>query len=455
MFNSVDKCAYILRDILDRSNYIMIIKQLRGVYDAENPWYNYDEMKNLIIKINPPNRIIFDLFYLGLEVEYESLIQSITFNEINILMSSGIIEKNGDKVKTNGVVILTYQGLYITTEINSWYKNCKNKLTDTYIGPDSLYLAENIKFDKDAIVLDLCSGTGIQGMIAAKSAKKVISIEINPKAVNICRLNIFLNKLDKIIELRKGNLYNCLNNNEKFDYIYANPPFIPMAKYIEYPICGDGGEDGTVILKKITEGLNEYLKDNGEAIIFCECLGNDNNPLFNEYLKKLNNNEILAIYRNRITTGSQIYRVSKLLKLYDDAFNEDNFKSYMKKIYNELNCNFLYSVIYKIKKSDKTSFDILSFIHPWTPNSKAISNNIKVKSDNRKFKVEVDDLVVGCVDNEAKKFIELLNKGKTIQESAEIMFDEYGTKYESVDNLENELLLNAFKLETLGIIRRL
>lgn len=228
-----------------------------------------------------------------------------------------------------------------------------------------------------------------------------------------------------------------------------------MAKYIEYPICGDGGEDGTVILKKITEGLNEYLKDNGEAIIFCECLGNDNNPLFNEYLKKLNNNEILAIYRNRITTGSQIYRVSKLLKLYDDAFNEDNFKSYMKKIYNELNCNFLYSVIYKIKKSDKTSFDILSFIHPWTPNSKAISNNIKVKSDNRKFKVEVDDLVVGCVDNEAKKFIELLNKGKTIQESAEIMFDEYGTKYESVDNLENELLLNAFKLETLGIIRRL
>ena len=121
MFNSVDKCAYILRDILDRSNYIMIIKQLRGVYDAENPWYNYDEMKNLIIKINPPNRIIFDLFYLGLEVEYESLIQSITFNEINILMSSGIIEKNGDKVKTNGVVILTYQGLYITTEINSWY----------------------------------------------------------------------------------------------------------------------------------------------------------------------------------------------------------------------------------------------------------------------------------------------------------------------------------------------
>ena len=48
-----------------------------------------------------------------------------------------------------------------------------------------------------------------------------------------------------------------------------------------------------------------------------------------------------------------------------------------------------------------------------------------------------------------------MNKGKTIQESAEIMFDEYGTKYESVDNLENELLLNAFKLETLGIIRRL
>ena len=74
------------------------------------------------------------------------------------------------------------------------------------------------------IVLDVGTGTGVQGIIAAKrGAKKVISIDIDENCLENARENVEFHKLNGVIEIRKSDLFE--NVNEKFDLIISQLPF--------------------------------------------------------------------------------------------------------------------------------------------------------------------------------------------------------------------------------------
>lgn len=76
------------------------------------------------------------------------------------------------------------------------------------------------------VVLDLGTGTGVQAIIAAKrGAKKVLALDIDDNCLNNAKENINYNKLEKIIEIRKSNLFKAVKPNEKFDLIISQLPF--------------------------------------------------------------------------------------------------------------------------------------------------------------------------------------------------------------------------------------
>ena len=100
---------------------------------------------------------------------------------------------------------------------------------DSAISDSTKIFVKEIKPRKGDIVLDIGTGTGIFSIIAVKrGAKKVISIDIDDNAINNANENKKLNKLDKIIEVRKSNLFENIDNNEKYDLILAN---IPLTNY--------------------------------------------------------------------------------------------------------------------------------------------------------------------------------------------------------------------------------
>jgi len=75
-------------------------------------------------------------------------------------------------------------------------------------------------------VLDIGTGTGVQAIIAArKGAKKVLAIEIDNNSLKNAEENIEFHKLEKVIEIRKSDLFENVNENEKFDLIIAQLPF--------------------------------------------------------------------------------------------------------------------------------------------------------------------------------------------------------------------------------------
>lgn len=454
-----------LSQILNQINYVFILKNLRGGSDFLDPWYNFDLMDKLLDQLDIRYKNTFRILYLGQSVLYKDLLEELNEKQIENMIKAKIWIIDSEHVKTNNLVVLVYEGLKILTEINPWYSTCIKNNTDVYIGIDSLRLAENIYFKKEVEVLDLCSGTGIQGLIAARSAKKVVSVEINEQAASVTQFNIALNGLEKIIELRRGNLYDVLNN-EKFDYIYANPPFIPMLSDVNYPICGAGGEDGLKILNDIFEYLNIYLKVGGEAVIFCQCLGDEKKVFFNEKVKDLcerNCEDVLCLIQDRIPLEYQLRTLTSLTKLFNADFDEENFEIKMSSIYENLNAKYLYSILYQIrqKQNESGELSLLQLQSKWDIDSHAKEDRlVNIVADNESYVInDSNKKRIGYLDKEAFDIYNLLKNGKSVSDITDSLYDEYKHKIKykrfGKSSFLCAVLDNCLKMEQLGLVQRI
>jgi len=128
-------------------------------------------------------------------------------------------------------------------------------------------------------ILDLGTGSGNIPIALAKniSASELISIDISEDALNVARENAFRHEVSSQIEFRQGDLFNALNtDDEKFDFIVSNPPYIPRGEIQNLPpdvqqeprVALEAGEDGLCFYRQIIPQSVMYLKKDG--ILFLE-----------------------------------------------------------------------------------------------------------------------------------------------------------------------------------------
>jgi len=92
----------------------------------------------------------------------------------------------------------------------------------------SLLLAEAMRVEEGFEVLDLGCGTGILSLLAAKrGARRVVAVDVNPKALECTRLNAEANGLEDRVDPRLGSLFQPLKPGESFNLILFNPPYLP------------------------------------------------------------------------------------------------------------------------------------------------------------------------------------------------------------------------------------
>lgn len=135
---------------------------------------------------------------------------------------------------------------------------------------DSRYFAPKIAEMVSGDFLEIGSGTGVVIITVAltnlNSNSIYVATDINPKAVVATRLNAIINGIEDKIDCRVGDVFSCINADEKFDYIFWNHPF------------HKGNEDESMIMRAcfdpgfqgfeayIRDGHN-YLKPNGKLLI--------------------------------------------------------------------------------------------------------------------------------------------------------------------------------------------
>jgi HemK-related putative methylase len=123
-------------------------------------------------------------------------------------------------------------------------------------------------FHADASVLDMGTGSGICALVAARLARRVVAVDINPAAVRCAAVNAILNHLEKRVDLRQGDLFAPVGD-ERFDVVLFNPPF-----FLGVPKDDrDAAWRSNDAARRFAAGLGDHLKPGGAALVLLSSIG--------------------------------------------------------------------------------------------------------------------------------------------------------------------------------------
>src|SRR4029453_6014401 len=74
------------------------------------------------------------------------------------------------------------------------------------------------------LALDLCTGNGIQAILLAAHARRVVATDVNPRALAYPEFHAPLNGA-RNVEMRRGSFFEPVDG-EQFDLVVANPPYV-------------------------------------------------------------------------------------------------------------------------------------------------------------------------------------------------------------------------------------
>ncbi|WP_235931778.1 methyltransferase [Actinomyces respiraculi] len=182
------------------------------------------------------------------------------------LADSGLCRVDGGKLCLPGLALTPVDGILYFHDIPTGRQTL-------YFGTDSLALSTRLQLPVrcDGLrVLDACAGPGLQGLLSAIRGAVVTAVEVNPVAVALCQCNAAINGVaDRISVVRQDIAAFLRGTTDKYNYIFANPPLLPIPPGYGYPFVGDGGADGLALTRRIIE-LGVQVLDKGGRIT---CIG--------------------------------------------------------------------------------------------------------------------------------------------------------------------------------------
>lgn len=125
--------------------------------------------------------------------------------------------------------------------------------------------------------IEIGAGNGFLSLCVYDYVNIIYSVDINPIVVDyLLRIKKKYN-LDKQIILQ-SDLFSKIDQNQKFDLIIFNPPYVPSEKInTEKQTSGidlavDGGKDGLEIINKFIDQLFFFLSDYGVCYLLISSL---------------------------------------------------------------------------------------------------------------------------------------------------------------------------------------
>jgi len=144
--------------------------------------------------------------------------------------------------------------------------------------PETEYwVSKELEEIKGGKFLDIFSGSGCVGVAILKNLPNSLCdfADKYKKAVEQMKINCRVNGIDrKRYKVIQSDVFR--NIKGKYDYIFANPPYIPTTRKnkiqksvlkFEPKAALFGGGDGLFYIRKFLKGAKEHLSDNGQVFM--------------------------------------------------------------------------------------------------------------------------------------------------------------------------------------------
>jgi release factor glutamine methyltransferase len=127
-------------------------------------------------------------------------------------------------------------------------------------------------------VLDLGTGSGNLAVAVAHQLKMshVTAVDISADALSVAERNARKHGVGDRITFLKGDLFEPVAKEERFDFILSNPPYIPTEEIAKLAVgvrdyephqALDGGPDGFAAFDRIVDQARSFLKPGGHLIL--------------------------------------------------------------------------------------------------------------------------------------------------------------------------------------------
>lgn len=140
------------------------------------------------------------------------------------------------------------------------------------------FAINSIKENGYKTALDMCTGSGIIGILVAKHTDicKVTLCDISPEALQVARENINMSGVENKCNIVESNMFDAIYKlNNKYDIILSNPPYLTrsemkeISEFVEKEpsIALYGGRDGLDYYKIIYNNAKTFLNNGGMIVV--------------------------------------------------------------------------------------------------------------------------------------------------------------------------------------------
>lgn len=133
---------------------------------------------------------------------------------------------------------------------------------------DSWLLAEVVRarVTPGARVLDVCTGSGVVAIAAARAGGRTTAVDISRRAVLAARVNARLNGV--VVDAVRSDLLEALDGS-RFDLIVSNPPYLPgtPGSVSGRARAWEGGPDGRTFLDRLIAAAPQHLLPGGALLV--------------------------------------------------------------------------------------------------------------------------------------------------------------------------------------------
>lgn len=212
-----------------------------------------------------PLSTVITLFLLGEPVTTDAAAAAFFPVALEAVEGLGLVEARDGEVRAL-VQLFPFEGLVLASDRFDELE-APDARSD-YVGsvnPTSITLARLTSRRRVETVLDVGCGCGVQALHAARHAKRVLAVDLNPRAVNFTAFNALLNDLDNV-ECEVGSFFEPAAGM-RFELVLANPPFVvsPDARFT----FRDGGLSGDAVCEHLVSEAPAHLEEGGFAHVLC------------------------------------------------------------------------------------------------------------------------------------------------------------------------------------------
>lgn len=217
-----------------------------------------------------PLAVLLRTFLLDVGIDRETAEDRLGRDSLALLERVGLLASDEDGLVDGTVRLVPHEHLLIASDR---YAEGHADHVAAVHGP-SATLAHLTVRRPVASALDVGTGNGIQSLLAAPHADRVVATDVNERALAFAAFNAALNGIENV-EFRRGSFFEPVAG-EQFELVVTNPPYVisPESTFL----FRDSGLPKDAVSEQVVRALPAQLSEDGFASVMISWVQEEGEP---------------------------------------------------------------------------------------------------------------------------------------------------------------------------------